>query len=132
MSYINGRINVDNLDNLTNQLIRVFGRYLELEEQKKDALVSIADSLSVLAKKDASITENAETDSKNSSDDGLTTLKNYTSVDNLKEIADFLLKKGSSGTVYLYDNPETIYIHDNPETKEENVDWGKLFPNAVG
>ena len=122
MSYISGRINVDNLDNLTNQLVKMFSRYCELEEQKKDALVSIADSLSVLAKKDALITENAETDSKNSLDDELT-LKSYTSVDNLKEIADFLLKKQPSGT---------IYIHDNPETKEENVDWGKLFPNAVG
>lgn len=122
MSYINGRINVDNVDNLTNQLIRAFGRYLELEEQKKDALVSIADSLSVLAKKDASITENAETDSKDSSCEEFT-LKSYTSVDNSKEIADFLIKKQPSGTIYL---------HDNPETKEENVDWGKLFPNAVG
>lgn len=122
MSYISGRISVDNLDNLTNQLVKMFSRYYELEEQKKDALVSIADSLSVLAKKDALITENAEIDSKNSSCEELT-LNDSTSVDGLKELVDFLLKKEPSGTMYLY---------DNPETKEENVDWGKLFPNAVG
>ena len=120
MSYINGRINVDNVDNLTNQLIRVFSHYLELEEQKKDALVSIADSLSVLAKKDVLKVENAEIDSKNSSCDEL---DRETMIDSLKEIMDYAIKYSSPGNIYLY---------DNPETKEESVDWGKLFPNAVG
>ena len=120
MSYISGRISVDNLDNLTNQLVKMFSRYYELEEQKKDALISIADSLSVLAKKDALITENAEIDSKNSSCEEL---DRETMIDNLKEIIDYAVKYSSQGNIYLY---------DDPETKEESVDWGKLFPSAVG